>query len=258
MFVGGGTVSKLNDLNPEEIESIEVVKGPSAATLYGTQAANGVIRVTTKRGRAGAPLWNTWFEAGVLKDNTDFPANYFNKRVGANSDCFTWQEKTGVCQVEQRYVLDLLNDPKTTPFTTGFRSQGGVSVAGGSEAVRYYVSAETELEDGVLKLGDVEKAYLVAKRGLASADLLPRSQVRPNHFNKHNFRVNLNAARPVDAKQGLQKLRSARANQACYADDLLTTHRQAQALVEIDGQQRQAGVSAGAGDSLAQPHSSPS
>ena len=194
VFVGGGTVSKLNDLNPEEIESIEVVKGPSAATLYGTQAANGVIRVTTKRGRAGAPLWNTWFEAGVLKDNTDFPANYFNKRVGANSDCFTWQEKTGVCQVEKRYVLDLLNDPKTTPFTTGFRSQGGVSLAGGSEAVRYYVSAETELEDGVLKLGDVEKAYLVAKRGLASADLLPRAQVRPNHFNKHNFRVNLNAS----------------------------------------------------------------
>ena len=194
VFVGGGTVSKLNDLDPSEIESIEVVKGPSAATLYGTQAANGVIRVTTKRGRAGAPQWNTWIEGGVLTDHTDFPATYFNKRVGADSDCFTWQEKTGVCQVENRYVLDLLNDPKTTPFTNGYRSQGGLSVAGGTEAVRYYVSGETELEDGVLKLGDVEKEYLVAKRGLTSADQLPRAQVRPNHFNKHNFRVNLNAS----------------------------------------------------------------
>ena len=67
-FVGGSTVSKLNDLNPEEIENIEIVKGPSAATLYGTQAANGVIRVTTKRGRAGAPLWSTWLEGGAIKD----------------------------------------------------------------------------------------------------------------------------------------------------------------------------------------------
>lgn len=44
---GGNSPSFFNDINPEEIESIEVVKGPSAATLYGTQAANGVIRITT-------------------------------------------------------------------------------------------------------------------------------------------------------------------------------------------------------------------
>ena len=51
--------SLLNTLNPEEIEDIEIVKGPSAATLYGTDAANGVIVVTTKKGRAGATRW-TW------------------------------------------------------------------------------------------------------------------------------------------------------------------------------------------------------
>ena len=43
----------MNTLSPEEIEDIEIVKGPSAATLYGTDAANGVIVVTTKKGRAG-------------------------------------------------------------------------------------------------------------------------------------------------------------------------------------------------------------
>ena len=46
--LGGTTTSRLNDINPEEIESIEVIKGPSAATLYGTDAANGVIVITTK------------------------------------------------------------------------------------------------------------------------------------------------------------------------------------------------------------------
>jgi len=50
--------SMLNSLNPDEIEDIEIVKGPSAATLYGTAAANGVVVVTTKKGRAGKARWN--------------------------------------------------------------------------------------------------------------------------------------------------------------------------------------------------------
>jgi TonB-dependent SusC/RagA subfamily outer membrane receptor len=45
--------SRINDLNPEDIESIEVIKGPAAATLYGTEASNGVIQVITKRGPCG-------------------------------------------------------------------------------------------------------------------------------------------------------------------------------------------------------------
>ncbi len=201
-FVGGSTVSKLNDLNPEEIETIEVVKGPSAATLYGTQAANGVIRVTTKRGRAGAPQWNTWIEGGAIKDTYDYPGTYFNSRVpvaGAPpaqnaADCFTWQEKGGVCQVQTRSSLFLLNEQATTPFTNGFRNQVGASVSGGSDIMRYFVSAESELETGVLKLADAEADFLATKRGLDNVADLPNSQVRPNHFNKYNFRLNLNAS----------------------------------------------------------------
>jgi TonB-dependent SusC/RagA subfamily outer membrane receptor len=193
-FVGGSTVSKLNDLNPEEIESIEIVKGPSAATLYGTQAANGVIRVTTKRGRAGAPQWTAWSELGVIEDPVTYPGTYFNKRVGADANCFTWQERTGVCQVEQRHVLELLNDPASRPFTTGFRNQTGVSLSGGSELIRYFISAEGEVETGPLKLGDSEQEFLAQRRGLSSVKDLPRAQIRPNHVNKYNFRVNLTSS----------------------------------------------------------------
>lgn len=50
-FTGDAQPSRVVDINPEEIESIEIVKGPSAATLYGTDAANGVIVITTRRGR---------------------------------------------------------------------------------------------------------------------------------------------------------------------------------------------------------------
>jgi TonB-dependent SusC/RagA subfamily outer membrane receptor len=51
---GGGAISRLNDINPEDIESIEIIKGPAAATIYGTEASNGVIQVVTRRGRAGS------------------------------------------------------------------------------------------------------------------------------------------------------------------------------------------------------------
>jgi TonB-dependent SusC/RagA subfamily outer membrane receptor len=78
-FAGGQeSPSRINDLDPEEIESIEVLKGPSAATIYGTEASNGVIQIITKRGRAGRPTIDSHFSAGAawLSDPENrYPAN---------------------------------------------------------------------------------------------------------------------------------------------------------------------------------------
>ena len=70
---GGQAPSRLNDINPEDIESIEILKGPAASGLYGTQAANGVIQITTKRGAAGTPRWTAWVEAGTIRENNAYP-----------------------------------------------------------------------------------------------------------------------------------------------------------------------------------------
>ena len=61
---------------PEEIEDIEIVKGPSAATLYGTDAANGVIVITTKKGRAGTTRWTWYGEQGTVEDKNKYPSSY--------------------------------------------------------------------------------------------------------------------------------------------------------------------------------------
>ena len=53
------TPSPLNDIDPADIERVEVVRGPAAATLYGTEAAAGVIQIFTKRGVRGSPVWST-------------------------------------------------------------------------------------------------------------------------------------------------------------------------------------------------------
>jgi TonB-linked SusC/RagA family outer membrane protein len=55
---GGQQFNALNDLNPDDIESIEIVKGPAAATLYGADASAGVIQILTKKGRVGAQRMN--------------------------------------------------------------------------------------------------------------------------------------------------------------------------------------------------------
>jgi TonB-dependent SusC/RagA subfamily outer membrane receptor len=61
---GGGTPSRLDDINPAAIERIEILKGAAAATLYGTEASNGVIQIFTKQGQSGAPRWSFQVEQG--------------------------------------------------------------------------------------------------------------------------------------------------------------------------------------------------
>ncbi len=62
---GSGVVSRLNDFDPDQIESIEILKGPAAATLYGTEAARGVINIITKQGMIGAPRFSLSIKQGV-------------------------------------------------------------------------------------------------------------------------------------------------------------------------------------------------
>ena len=52
------------------------MKGPAAATLYGIQASNGVVRITTKRGRAGKARWNLYSELGGVHDGNTYPINF--------------------------------------------------------------------------------------------------------------------------------------------------------------------------------------
>src|SRR6266571_6997102 len=94
--VGGQVPSRFNDINPEDVETFEVLKGPAAAAQYGTAAANGVIQVTTKRGRSGKPSWTTYVEGGNIKDVTDYPSNYLvTSTTGAR--CTLDSQTRGLC-----------------------------------------------------------------------------------------------------------------------------------------------------------------
>jgi TonB-linked SusC/RagA family outer membrane protein len=199
--VGGTTPSRVGDLNPEEIESIEIVRGPSASTLYGTDAANGVIVITTKRGVAGRPQWTYYTEQTAMTDRNNYPTAFTGWRTGtaaqtttrsnatSTAQCFLTQVASGVCAQDSVTSFNLHKDAETTPFGTGYRQQHGLQVRGGSEAVRYFLHGEWEDEDGVTKVPEFDRRFLAA-RGLT---LLPE-QESPNRLGRVTARANLNIA----------------------------------------------------------------
>ena len=168
--VGGQSVSRLNDLRPEEIESIEILKGPAASALYGTAAANGVIQVTTKRGRSGPTSWNVYSEYGQIEDVTDYPANWQQRgtstATGNLVTCRTYNFAAGTCTpTEVRSWNPLMEVP---PFRTGESRIAGLNVRGGNDQVQFFLSGEIDNEDGIYKSNWVDRVSL---RGNLDAEL---------------------------------------------------------------------------------------
>ena len=161
--------SLLNTLNPDEIEDIEIVKGPSAATLYGTDAANGVVVVTTKKGRSGQARWSFSGEYANVDDRTDYPDMYANwghtlanpsKNVRCQISTMAPKGTTPTsntqCISDSVTHYNLLADPTRTFVHTGNRKEGSAQVSGGSEAVRYFASGTMNNEVGPIQMPGFE------------------------------------------------------------------------------------------------------
>lgn len=151
--VGGQGPSRLDDLDPDEIQSIEVLKGPAATALYGTAGANGVLLVTTKHGAVGRTQWTAHADYGPQTNYVHFPTNYddigITKGGQAFDHCTLYAQATGLCTPTKQINFNPLEDPATTPFVTGSRTLAGASVSGGTQALRYYVSGDYDNDHGV-------------------------------------------------------------------------------------------------------------
>jgi TonB-dependent SusC/RagA subfamily outer membrane receptor len=189
--IGGQEPSRLDDFNPEDIESIEIVKGPAAATLYGTEAANGVIRITTKRGRAGETRWNFWVESGVVQEKNTYPLNFSGLDSNSSSyatSCELLRVASGLCSQTGIESYQVLHDPAATPFDDGSRQQYGASITGGSERINYYISAEWEDEVGPFTLPQADIDDLrVGGRG-RSLHASPGGHRRPERAGRPDHR----------------------------------------------------------------------
>lgn len=182
--VGGQEAGRLNDINPNDIESIEVVKGPAAAALYGTAAANGVLLITTKRGRAGDAQWNFYAETGEIEDRTTYPDNFLAYSIigngsapfytptgGFNSTdyarCPNRSAAAGACVQDGVASFNSFEDSRTTFWDKGSRQRYGLSVRGGNERVTYYLSGELQEETGILAYNTMDKLTVRANMNMA-------------------------------------------------------------------------------------------
>jgi TonB-linked SusC/RagA family outer membrane protein len=153
--LGGQGTSRFDDLDFEDIESVEVLKGPAAAALYGTQAASGVLIITTKHGQAGEqPSWHFFGQLGRLNDITDYPANYQRAAAGGGT-CSLIDEYSGLCVgangAGAATPATSYNLVKNTPgfFVNGYDEGTGLSVEGGSPTVTYHTGANWDRQQGV-------------------------------------------------------------------------------------------------------------
>src|SRR5215204_2677991 len=104
---GGLVVSRLNDVAPEDIESMEIIKGPAAATLYGTEASNGVIQIITKKGRAGT--------RPQISFTTRQGTNWFQNPEGRIPANFGLDPVTGA--VVSQNLVQQESDPGRIPYS---------------------------------------------------------------------------------------------------------------------------------------------
>lgn len=158
---GGQTTSRLNDINPEDIETIDVIRGPAGVALYGTAAANGVIQITTKRGRAGHTRWTTHLEGGQSSNETDFPDNVAMRgrnAAGTVVQCNIDQRTLGNCTADQLVSRNPLTN--LSPFRNGARRAGGANASGGTDQYSYYFGGDYDGETGVLPTSFSRKATL--------------------------------------------------------------------------------------------------
>jgi TonB-linked SusC/RagA family outer membrane protein len=180
--VGGQVPSRLNDINQEDIENIEIIKGPAAAALYGTAAANGVIQITTKRGHAGRTRWNFRSQAGTVNEVTHWPSNFaaFDVADAAPGDTLFGCTNDFLAQdfCVQNGIVSFNPLEQESPFIRGWLTKFGMDVSGGSELAQYFVGGDFSREQGV---------YAINRQRMISLRSNVRSQL------SSNFDVSVNA-----------------------------------------------------------------
>jgi TonB-linked SusC/RagA family outer membrane protein len=157
--------SPLNSINPSDIESIEVLKDAAASAIYGAQAANGVVLITTKRGAEGDTQIRASYEYGSRYNEASYSllngpqwTDYFGDAFGVPD---TDAARIGFAQ---SYGLDLsgISDRSQIPtydweefiFQRGISRKGNVSLSGGDETTRFYISASFEDTEGSIESND--------------------------------------------------------------------------------------------------------
>ena len=154
---GSSPISRLNDFNPDDIESIEVLKGPSASTLYGTEAANGVINIITKKGVSSVPRWNVTSRQGwnyFADYRSRFPVNYGARRLATDAPSASPSGPVEAVNFDSLLVgacgdsIATRIGKKCDIFKTGRHQETDLAVSGAAGLLNYYASGNLLNDQG--------------------------------------------------------------------------------------------------------------
>jgi TonB-dependent SusC/RagA subfamily outer membrane receptor len=168
--IGGPGINRMSDINPADIDRIEVVRGAAAATLYGTQGSNGVIQIFTKKGRTGAPEWAYEAEGGFERTPTDrFPGRL-------------WTQFTGPTGYRAHDPKEIIGNGRYERYLA--------QVSGGGEAVTYFTSLSYSGQNASIA-PDANWGHLLGWRANLNAVLTPKlSLAARTGFTFNKLRIN--------------------------------------------------------------------
>lgn len=148
--------SRGNDFNPEDVESVTVLKGAAAAALYGSDASNGAIIITTKKGRAGKGRVNysNYFKWDQAYGYPDMQTKYANGNYGTTNYYFT--SKFGGLYPEGMQLYDNI----AAILQTGYSGRHNISVEGGSDKATLRAGFSQLNQDGVVKTTGYDRTNL--------------------------------------------------------------------------------------------------
>ncbi|MGI9041884.1 MAG: SusC/RagA family TonB-linked outer membrane protein [Gemmatimonadales bacterium] len=136
--------SRIADLNPDDIERIEVLKGGSAAAIYGSKATNGVVIITTKRGQAGRPQFNITQRFGTFQRANTLGRRTFENLDEALSVFSDTATVTSVFQPGRTFDVE-----EQIYGRSALSTETAASVSGGTEQTRYFVSGLLKDDQGI-------------------------------------------------------------------------------------------------------------
>ena len=142
----GGAINPLNFMNPQDIESIDVLKDASATAIYGSRGANGVVLITTKKGKAGVSSLNysvSYGTSSLARAIGVFSADEYRKQVPAVG---------GVLE-----DLKANTDWQKEITRTAITKNHNISLSGGSEKFTYYASFGIQNQEGIIKSNQLDR-----------------------------------------------------------------------------------------------------
>lgn len=140
--LGGYAQNRLVDINPDDIDHIEIIKGAAAAAIYGSRASNGVVQIFTKRGVTGKPK---------ISFSTSVQMNQLRKEIEENLEPMKYinpNDPSQGLEPTKRYKMqDFI-------FDTGFGTKNNISVRGGTESTKYFFSGSAFYNQGIIRNTD--------------------------------------------------------------------------------------------------------